>query len=81
METKDKIFKERVEREFTIAENETTGRRIFACPDDMWQIALGAHARCGEIPEPFPEGHIIFEGKSTQWKIIAGQTVFRLCYH
>lgn len=78
MESRDKILKERIEHEFTMAKNARTGRIIFACPDDMWLLACAAHSRCGDVPEPFPEGHIIFEGKCVDWEIIAGQMVMGL---
>ncbi len=80
MESRDKILKERIEHEFTVARNADTGRTIFACPDEMWQVAFAAAARSDEIPEPFPEGHIIFEGNCGcgAWEIIRGQTVLPL---
>ena len=79
MEARDAALQRRIEAEFTVARNVDTGRTVFACPDDLWQTARAAHYRnSDEIPEPFPEGHVIFEGKCRKWEIVRGQTVLPL---
>ena len=79
----DALLGRRIQAEFQIARRSYSysqpDRVIFACPDELWQIALAAHRRSPELVcEPFPEGHVIFEGSCADWEIVGGQTVLEL---
>ena len=75
----DAILGKRIAAEFQVARRAARSgegeRVIFACPDELWQIALAAHRHSPELVcEPFPEGHVIFEGRCSEWEIVGGQT-------